>query len=179
MASNLLRIQISRALIQTQRMRLSTSTRILGGHSVGIDNRDPNIDHDVIEGLYHPIPDNGRTINYTGEMAAVKEKELGDWKDMTADEQISLYNSYFSLTMADMVRGTDSWKSALGLAFTLIGMTFLAQVFLNEFVTNRTVPYSLQEEYVAASVKKLIQAHDGPVSGYSSMWDYENNCWKK
>jgi len=180
MASNLLRIQLSRAIQQTQRMRLSTSTRILGGGGfAGIDNRDPNIDHDVYESIYTPIPNNGRTIKYTGEMLAIKEKEAGDWKNMTVDEQMSLYNSYFNLSMADMVRGSDRWKSVFGFTLVLVGMTFLAQVFLNTFITNREIPYTLQEEYVAAATKKLIQAHDGPLTGYSAMWDYENNCWKK
>jgi len=179
MASNLLRIQVARAIKQTQAMRLSTSTRIMGGgHSVGIDNRDPNIDHNVFESIYTPIPNNGRTLKYTGEMVAVKEKEAGDWKNMTIDEQMSLYNSFFNMSMADMVRGSDRWKSSFGLCLTLVGLTFLAQVFLNTCITNREIPYTLQEEYVAAGVKKLIQAHDGPVRGYSSKWDYENNCWK-
>lgn len=46
----------------------------------------------------------------------MKEKEKGDWKNLTLDEKKLLYRASFRLTFAEITAPTGRWKSHFGWA---------------------------------------------------------------
>lgn len=112
------------------------------------------------------------------DLKALKEKELGDWKNLSNEEQMDLYNMYFSMSMADMVRGNDTWKTSLGISLLVCSFGFAMIAFCKQFILPKP-PSTNSDEWVQASIKKQLQLHSNPITGLGSKWDYENNCWKK
>ena len=170
MASSLLRVTLSR--IATKRFVQ------LHGYWPAVKGPDPSVNMEFYESLTSPLPGKPRIIQYEGELKALKEKEKGSWKNLSKEERMDLYNMYFGMTMAEMSRGDDEWKSAVGLTLVICSFSLLLSWAMQEFCLAPPAPSALDSEVIAATIKQELQFHGGPISGYASMWDYENNRWK-
>merc|ERR1712042_354435 len=130
----------------------------------------PHDDPYFHESLRHPIPSGPRMIVIPEELKDLKEKELGDWKELTVDEQNDLYNMYFGMSIAELSQGTDRWKISIALMVSFI---------IREFIIVKRDPYLRSEEMVKDQIVWQLKTFHDPITGYPSLWDYENNCWKK
>ena len=171
MASGLLRVALNRFVLRRP-------VHIYGYYPPQ-KGADPNINMEFFESFTAPLPAIPRTIGFEGELKALKEKEKGPWKNLSQEERMDLYNLYFSMSMADMSRSTDEWKSVIGMLCVLVSFGMLLQIVFRQFILPPCAPSTLDPECMKASIKQQLQLHHGPVNGYASMWDYENNCWKK
>lgn len=178
MTVGILRVALHR-VVGRRPVHLSAITKVDNGNFYPpTKGDDPNINYDFFETPYNPLPLVPRTIGFDGEMKVLKEKEKGDWKNLSLEERMDLYNMYFSKSMADMNRETDEHKSVYGAVAILMGFGFFMYWFTNKFVLPPP-PRSTDPEWCYASIKRQLQLHSDPITGYASMWDYENNCWKK
>jgi len=140
---------------------------------------DPHDDPWFHESLRHPIPVGPRMIVIPDELKPLKQKEMGDWKDLTVDEQMDLYNMYFGMTIAELSQPRDQWKTSLGVALMYVSLAFLVNLFCRKVIMQYRDPYLRSEQYVIDNIVWQLKAHQNPITGYPSLWDYENNCWKK
>ncbi|OQR74724.1 cytochrome c oxidase subunit 4 isoform 1 [Tropilaelaps mercedesae] len=108
---------------------------------------------------------------------ALREKEKGDWKNLSIEEKKALYRYSFRQTFAEMNAPTGDWKFAVGGSMMLIGVTFWFYAFLKTFVYS-PMPESCSEEAKQAQLERMIALRMNPIDGIASKWDYENNCWK-
>lgn len=94
----------------------------------------PEFNLHFFETLHVPFPIRPFQIGRPGsELAAVRAKESGDWKDLSAAEKVrllfrkifteivqeALYRGAFMQPIAEQQQGTDMWKGILG-AFMLV-----------------------------------------------------------
>merc|ERR1712168_623043 len=126
---------------------------------------DPHDDPYFHESLRHPIPSGPRMI--------VIPEEL------TVDEQNDLYNMYFGMSIAELSQGTDRWKTSIGCACIYISIALAVSFIIREFIIVKRDPYLRSEEMVKDQIVWQLKTFHDPITGYPSLWDYENNCWKK
>lgn len=159
--------------------RAFSSSHILEGQSRAIVEGDPNVNAGFYESLLTPLPKKPRLFCTTPELQALKSKEAGDWKQLSEEDMKQLYDAYFGMTVTDMIRPDDSWKTIVGVVLFISGFTLWLHLFIHTFINPPYVKTVLDQEWINATVKKMLQQHQGDVSGYASKWDYENNRWKK
>jgi len=140
---------------------------------------DPHDDPYFHESLRHPIPSGPRMIVIPEELKPLKEKELGDWKELSVDEQNDLYNMYFGMSIAELSQGTDRWKTAIGCAMIYLSFALALGFVIREYIQVPRDEYLRSEEMVKDQIVWQLKTHHNPITGYPSLWDYENNCWKK
>ncbi|XP_074604419.1 cytochrome c oxidase subunit 4 isoform 1, mitochondrial-like [Brevipalpus obovatus] len=114
----------------------------------------------------------------TPEMLKLKEKEKGDWKNLTKDEKKTLYRHSFCRTYAELLAPSGVWKLYLAgcLWCVSMGMTLF---LLNKVYNMPPLPESFLPDNMRLALKFHLVNHTDEVEGISSKWDYENNCWKK
>lgn len=173
MASNMLRIAALRVLTR-RTFGVTSASRGLGPAITG----DPNINENFYESMITPLPPKPRLNCTTPELKALKEKEKADWKNLTPEDMKQLYNAFFGMTVADMERKDDLWKSIVGVVLTMCGLALFIHLFIHTFINPPYPSTVVDQEHINASIKRMLQQHQGDVTGYSSKWDYENNRWK-
>ncbi|XP_039259179.1 cytochrome c oxidase subunit 4 isoform 1, mitochondrial-like [Styela clava] len=174
MASHLLRVTASR-LVARRLLSTSQPVRVAGPAMTD----DPNVNVYFREDMINPLPLKPRLWCTTPELKALKAKEAGNWKNLTEEDMKQLYDAYFGMRISDMERPTDNWKSYVGVLFYIAGFTLFLHLFIHVYINPPYVSTVTDQEWINASIKKMIQQHQGDVTGYSSKWDYENNTWKK
>ncbi|XP_068117477.1 cytochrome c oxidase subunit 4 isoform 1, mitochondrial [Hyperolius riggenbachi] len=125
-----------------------------------------------------PLPEVPFQQDLTSEQQALKEKEKGQWKSLSASEKLDLYRIQFNLSYAEMNKGTVEWKTVIGGVLFFIGFTGLVVLWQKKYVLPE-LPHTLSEEWVAMQTKRMLDMRANPVQGFSSKWDYEKNEWKK
>ncbi|XP_026476705.1 cytochrome c oxidase subunit 4 isoform 1, mitochondrial-like [Ctenocephalides felis] len=113
----------------------------------------------------------------TPEIAALREKEKGDWKKLTIEEKKALYRASFCRTFAEMNAPTGEWKFCIGMALIGVSIALWAYLGVKHFVY-APLPESFSEESKKAQLKRMLDLEVNPVTGLSSKWDYENKKWK-
>jgi len=103
---------------------------------------------------------------------ALREKEKGDWKQLTMEEKKALYRASFRQTFAELDAPTGEWK--LVLAWIL----FIFSGGLWMLMGLRTISPPMVKEDEMKKLEVMLQLGVDPVEGLSSKWDYENNKWK-
>ncbi|KAG8548979.1 hypothetical protein GDO81_023301, partial [Engystomops pustulosus] len=88
------------------------------------------------------------------------------------------YRIKFNQTYADMNKGTNEWKTAIGGTLIFIGLTAFIILWQREYVFGE-IPHTLSDDWVAMQTKRMLDMRINPVEGFSSHWDYEKNEWKK
>ncbi|KAH8387266.1 hypothetical protein KR093_005957, partial [Drosophila rubida] len=113
----------------------------------------------------------------TPDSCALREKEQGDWKKLSLEEKRSLYRHSFCQTYAEFQHFTPEWKLGLGVAFWLVAICILWNIFYSQYL-DRITPETFQEERRQAQLRRMIHLQVNPITGLSSRWCYETNKWK-
>lgn len=69
----------------------------------------------------------------TPEIKALREKEKGDWKELTIEEKKCLYRASFCQTYSEFQATTGAWKTIVGGALILISLGLWLNVFMYHF----------------------------------------------
>jgi len=188
------------AAISQNNAAFSTTARILGGHGpvskyelhggekvhipvgLGIGKREVvgygNCGQEnYVDHVHYPFP----AIRFKeddAEIAAIRKKELGDWKKITAHEKKVLYRASFCQTFAEMNAPTGEWKMITGMVLFCLGISMWMVIWCQKFVIPGGLR-TLEPEYIKANVQRRIDYEMGPIEGLASKYDYEKNEWKK
>ncbi|XP_069822421.1 cytochrome c oxidase subunit 4 isoform 1, mitochondrial [Dendropsophus ebraccatus] len=165
----------SRVLSLVGRRALSTSVALRGHASVAVPEYTLPKYHD---NRSVPLPEVSYVADLTSDLKALKEKEKGAWASLSAQEKLQLYHIKFNQTYADMNKGSNEWKTALGGIFIFIGFTAFIIVWQRKYVFGE-LPHTLSEDWKAMEYKRMLDMRINPIEGFSSKWDYEKNEWKK
>lgn len=136
-----------------------------------------NGEESYIDSLHAPFP----AIRFkedTPEILKIKEKEAGDWKKMTLEEKKALYRHSFAQTLTELQEPTGDWKKVLGITCLFLSFSIWSMIWLKFYVYDPLQKTITDEEYVKASVKRMIDMRVNPVQGLTSNYDYEKNEWK-
>jgi len=112
------------------------------------------------------------------DLAPLKTKEKGDWKQLTMDEKKTLYRASFCRTFAEMQAPTGEWKSILAMTLVMMSSALWVYVLLKKFVYP-PMPESTSPEWKRKQLEYMIKIRVDPIEGLSSKWDYEKNQWKE
>lgn len=113
----------------------------------------------------------------TAEIEKLREKEKGDWKNLSLEEKKALYRYSFFQTYAEMNASRNEWKPIMGNVFILLGLSLWVWIFMKKFVYG-PLPESTSLEARQAQLQRMIDLRVNPIEGIASKWDYENNKWK-
>jgi cytochrome c oxidase subunit 4 len=115
----------------------------------------------------------------TPEILALREKEKGDWHDLSIAEMKQLYRHSFRQTLAEIEASTGEGKRLLYFCLYAVALTTILMLW------NRAVAYKGKEEaffttdHTTERIKRMINEYNMPYTGIASQYDYENGCWKK
>ncbi|XP_006826077.1 cytochrome c oxidase subunit 4 isoform 1, mitochondrial-like [Saccoglossus kowalevskii] len=112
------------------------------------------------------------------DLKALRKKEAGDWKNLTADEKRALYRLAFHKSYADMKAPTGEWKVILGGVCFALAVSAGIYMFQKDYILPEP-PHTLNEDWQAQLRDYMIRMHNNPIEGIASKWDYEKNDWKK
>ena len=115
----------------------------------------------------------------TPAIAGLRQKEKGDWKQLSVEEKRNLYRASFRQTFEEFTAPTGLWKSAIGWSLISLAGLMLAYDGWRRVAYNFDKPDSLTEEKLKKQLEFHIAARQGPMRGLSSKWDYETGTWKK
>ncbi|XP_074646775.1 cytochrome c oxidase subunit 4 isoform 1, mitochondrial-like isoform X2 [Tubulanus polymorphus] len=188
MASSILRFAGRRVATTSQRA-LTTSAARHDSHTISVKERaHPRIgDREVVgfgfngrgnymDRIEFPCP----AIRFkedTAEIVALKEKEAGDWKNLSVDEKKQLYRSSFCQTYAEMTAPTGDWKSVVAGVLFGFGVAGWFYMWMQQYVYPPK-PHTITQEWREANLLRMIQQRQGAVEGVASKWDYEKGDWK-
>ncbi|XP_067120168.1 cytochrome c oxidase subunit 4 isoform 1, mitochondrial-like [Centruroides vittatus] len=113
----------------------------------------------------------------TPDVMALREKEKGDWKNLTIEEKKTLYRASFRQTFAEMKAPTGEWKVIVGWTLCGISLALWIFMFMQKFVYP-PLPESFTPEGKARTLKRMIQLRVNPIEGLASKFDYEKGQWK-
>ncbi|XP_066143577.1 cytochrome c oxidase subunit 4 isoform 1, mitochondrial-like [Euwallacea fornicatus] len=114
----------------------------------------------------------------SSEILALREREKGDWKQLSIEEKKALYRASFRQTFAEFKAPNGEWKGSIGIALVLVS-TALWLFYGMKFFVYPPSPDSLKPENRAAQLRRMLDLQMNPIEGISSKWDYEKNDWKK
>ncbi|XP_059119891.1 cytochrome c oxidase subunit 4 isoform 1, mitochondrial [Peromyscus eremicus] len=126
----------------------------------------------------YPLPDVAHVRLLSASQKALKEKEKADWSSLSRDEKVQLYRIQFNESFAEMNRGTNEWKTVVGLAMFFIGFTSLILIWEKRYVYG-PIPHTFDRDWVAMQTKRMLDMKTNPILGFSAKWDYNKNEWKK
>ncbi|XP_030624572.1 cytochrome c oxidase subunit 4 isoform 2, mitochondrial [Chanos chanos] len=124
-----------------------------------------------------PLPDKPYQDTLTAADKSLKQKEMGPWTNLSKEEKLALYRLMFKATYAEMRKPSSEWKTVMGGIFFFIGVTGLV-VLWQRFYMYPPHPQTLDDEWKAKQVKRMLDMRINPVEGFSSNWDYEKGHWK-
>lgn len=113
----------------------------------------------------------------TADVMALREKEKGDWKNLSLEDKKALYRASFCQTYAEMKASTGEWKAIL--AGVLLG--FSATAWLMVFMKTQVyppLPSTITEEWKEKNLEMMVRQRQGAITGVSSQYDYEKGDWK-
>ncbi|GMT28855.1 hypothetical protein PFISCL1PPCAC_20152, partial [Pristionchus fissidentatus] len=119
-----------------------------------------------------------RFRNEDATIAPVREKEKGDWKNLSVDEKKMLYRYSFRQTLAEFEAPSGYWKVIVGTVASVIALATLYGSFLSIFVFAKPPP-TYCNEYKEAQVQRQLVLEKGQFLGPAKYWDYEKGQWKK
>ncbi|KAF4096802.1 hypothetical protein G5714_022771 [Onychostoma macrolepis] len=124
-----------------------------------------------------PLPDRPYKDTLSAADKSLKQKEKGPWNSLSKEEKLALYRIMFNETYAEMKKPTGEWKTVFGGIFFFIGFTGLVVLWQRYYVYPPHPP-TLDDEWQAMQVKRMLDMRVNPVEGFSAKWDYEKGQWK-
>ena len=115
----------------------------------------------------------------TPAIAALRNKEKGDWKQLSVEEKKQLYRASFRQTFAEFTAPSGLWKWAVGWTLVALAGLILGYDGWRRIVYNFDRPDSFSEEKLKKQMQFHIAARQGPMRDLASKWDYETGTWKK
>ncbi|XP_044310911.1 cytochrome c oxidase subunit 4 isoform 1, mitochondrial [Varanus komodoensis] len=146
-----------------------------GGHVVA--QEDFSVSH-YYDRRIQPFPDVPYCKELDSAQKALKEKEKGSWTQLTDEEKVALYRLKFHQTFAEMNRRSSEWKTVVGGVAFVLGLTGLLMWWQHVYVYPPK-PHTMEDDWKAMQLKRMLDLRMNPVEGLSSKWDYEKNEWKK
>ncbi|XP_017777484.1 PREDICTED: cytochrome c oxidase subunit 4 isoform 1, mitochondrial-like [Nicrophorus vespilloides] len=114
----------------------------------------------------------------TADIKCLREKEKGDWRQLSMEEKKALYRASFKLTYSEFKAPTGEWKQIVGASLMLVSVALWFYMAVR-VVTRVPLPDSFSEEKQQAQLRRILDLHVNPITGLSSQWDYEKDDWKK
>ncbi|GMT04914.1 hypothetical protein PENTCL1PPCAC_27088 [Pristionchus entomophagus] len=111
-------------------------------------------------------------------IAPIRQKEKGNWKNLSAEEKKLLYRYSYRQTLAEFEAPSGYWKVMVSVGATIISLATFYMVFLTLYVYP-PIPPTYGNEYKEAQVQRQIVLEKGAFLGPAKYWDYEKNQWKK
>jgi len=111
------------------------------------------------------------------DIMAIREKEKGDWKNLTTEEVKTLYRHSFCQTFAEMRAPTGEWKSVLAAIIFGLGVTGWVYIWMKVFVYP-PMPSTITQEWQEDTVRRMILQRQGAIEGIGAKFDYEKGEWK-
>ncbi|CBY41795.1 unnamed protein product [Oikopleura dioica] len=162
---------------------------IVGQNDPRRNQENPDFNLHFYETLHVPFPLRPFQIGRPGsELAAVRAKESGDWKDLSGAEKEALYRGAFMQPITEQQQGTDMWKGIIGAMMLVMGsiscLTYELHTDVSGFKPNQAgFWYFWQPGW--AQVRKNIAAENIFLEYTGSFnqrdykhWDYVNHVWK-
>jgi len=113
----------------------------------------------------------------TAEIQGLRQKEKGDWKNLSLAEKKVLYRHSFAQTFAEMEAPTGEWKFYLAVVLAGVAAAFGVGIFLRTCIYD-PYPESFSIESKEAQLMRMIDLRMNPIEGLASHYDYENKRWK-
>ncbi|XP_064640299.1 cytochrome c oxidase subunit 4 isoform 1, mitochondrial-like [Lineus longissimus] len=113
----------------------------------------------------------------SSDVMALREKEMGDWKNLSIAEKKTLYRASFCSTYAEMKAPTGEWKSVVAAVIAGLAVTGWLYLWMKIYVYP-PLPHTITKEWQEDTVKKMIAQRQGAIEGLSSQFDYEKGDWK-
>jgi cytochrome c oxidase subunit 4 len=113
----------------------------------------------------------------TPDVLALREKEKGDWKNLTLEEKKELYRASFCQTYSEMKAPTGEWKAIVAGILMGLSLTGWLMIFSKQYVYP-PLPSTITEEWKEATLDRMVKLRHGPITGYAAKYDYENEKWK-
>lgn len=135
-----------------------------------------NGEHMYIDRPDFPMP----AVRYkepSPDIEKLREKEKGDWKNLSLEEKKALYRYSFCQTFAEMNAPRGEWKPILAGVLACLSVSLWVYVFLKKCVY-APMPESMSLESKQAQLQRLVDLRMNPIDGIGSKWDYEKNRWK-
>jgi len=111
------------------------------------------------------------------EFKALRQKEKGDWKNLSLEDKKRLYRYTFRATLAEFDHPTGQWKLVIAGLLGVITLSMGIMALVKRWALQGDLWY-LSEEAKNKHLEMMIQFYADPVSGIASKWDYEKNVWK-
>jgi len=114
----------------------------------------------------------------TGDIAALRTKEAGDWKKLTKEEKKALYRASFCQTLAEVEAPDGEWKSVVGCVMVAVSVGIWGYFWMKSVVYGPLPDTITDEEKQKAQIDRMIALRTNPIEGISSTYDYEKGKWK-
>ncbi|KAJ8378202.1 hypothetical protein AAFF_G00244900 [Aldrovandia affinis] len=124
-----------------------------------------------------PLPDKPYQDALSVAEKDLKQKEKGPWGQMSNEDKLALYRLSFRQTYAEMKHPTGEWKTVIGGMLIFIGLTGLLVIWQRHYVYP-PFPHTLDDDWQARQVQRMLDMRVNPVEGFSAKWDYEKKQWK-
>ncbi|XP_061728490.1 cytochrome c oxidase subunit 4 isoform 2, mitochondrial-like [Cydia pomonella] len=153
----------------TNRCRIGTRDVVGYGHNGGYNYKDDP---------HFPFPAI-RFKENTRDIVALRQKECGDWKMLCCEEKKALYRASFCQTFSEFQHPTHHWKIVIGGGLFFVSWVFWHQMIYRNLIAEPNWPDSFSLESRMAQLRRMLELRVQPIDGLSSLWDYDNDCWKK
>ncbi|XP_050312494.1 cytochrome c oxidase subunit 4 isoform 1, mitochondrial-like [Anthonomus grandis grandis] len=121
-----------------------------------------------------------RFLKPTAEIEAIRQKEKGDWNELTCEEKKALYRYSFCQTYSEMKCALQGeWKAVLGTVCLLIAPAFWIMYFFRLTIyRHRPMPQGFDDDCREYIFRRWLDMKVNPIQGLASKWDYEKDDWK-
>ena len=106
-----------------------------------------------------------------GEIAALREKEKGDWKKLTMEEKKTLYRASFCQTLVEVEAPTGEWKSIIGVVLVCVSMGVWGYLWMKNVVYGPLPDTITNEEKQKAQIDRQIALRMQPIEGLASKYE--------
>lgn len=139
---------------------------------------DLNFNHMFFESRQKPFPNHKLYGNKCDKLNALREKEMGAWGEISAEETKQLYFAHFNKHIWVYHVNNDRWKY---LFFWVCGciQAILLTTFMILFDGNgyEAPLYTNDPVWRIEMAKMYLSNVEGPVTGIASHYDYRNKQW--
>ncbi|XP_014869859.1 cytochrome c oxidase subunit 4 isoform 2, mitochondrial isoform X1 [Poecilia latipinna] len=134
-----------------------------------------------------PLPDKPYKDVLSEAEQKLKQKEKGPWSQLTNEEKVAcksrpllnlkVYRLKFCQSYSEMKAPSAEWKTVLGGVLFFLGFTGLV-VWWQRIYVYPPRPRTLEDDWKAMQLQRMLDMRINPVEGLSAKWDYDKGQWK-